>query len=691
MPDLTAERERVANDTLVRAAELHAKGDYAAAAALYAAALSIAPEHPDILQLYGVLCAQVGDPSHAALLMRRSLEIKPDQPVVLANLGALLRTTGQPGEAIVCLQRAVELTPPSAQPALLLECSRALADLRRLSEALASADAALALAPGDAAALRQRGAVLLLMHRFEEAHATFSAVTELEPGNVHAWLDRAVSAHEIGENALAQSHCERALAIAPDLLRARMTALLCELPAVAATIRESADSRAAYTRAMASFARWVAGHPSVDAEAPIGGVATFYLGYRATDNRADLATFGAAWTSCLADWTTAAGIPGPAPRAPGQRRRRVGIVTAYVREHSVYDVITRTFIAACEKAGLEVALFVPSVDFDEETQYVAARVHRFEQGQRSVGSWARLIAQAECDVLVYPEVGMDETVLKLAGMRLAAWQIASWGHPQTTGLPTIDAYVSAAALEPPDAQADYTESLILLPGLGCHLSPGTLLPVGAQASNLHLPSLGLDPGQPVYVCPGTPFKYAPEHDDLLADIAVRVGPCQFAFFEFEQRAELSQRLLERLGRAFTSRGLDWTEYLRLVPHLPKATFRDLCSRATAMLDTIGFSGFNTAVHALEAGALVVASEGRYMRGRLASGTMRYLHLDDLVATDDAAYVNMAVRLALDPAHAMSARQRSAAARSALYRSDDAIAELARWLEGATAAPSGGVA
>jgi hypothetical protein len=42
-------------------------------------------------------------------------------------------------------------------------------------------------------------------------------------------------------------------------------------------------------------------------------------------------------------------------------------------------------------------------------------------------------------------------------------------------------------------------------------------------------------------------------------------------------------------------------------------------QARLYLDTIGFSGFNTAMLAVECGLPVVTREGRFMRGRLASG------------------------------------------------------------------------
>jgi len=71
---------------------------------------------------------------------------------------------------------------------------------------------------------------------------------------------------------------------------------------------------------------------------------------------------------------------------------------------------------------------------------------------------------------------MDSMTLRLAAHRLAPLQVASWGHPITTGLPTIDLYFSGEMLEAPDADTHYRERLVRLPGTGCCTTPIKLTP-----------------------------------------------------------------------------------------------------------------------------------------------------------------------------------------------------------------------
>src|SRR5206468_11240812 len=113
---------------------------------------------------------------------------------------------------------------------------------------------------------------------------------------------------------------------------------------------------------------------------------------------------------------------------------------------------------------------------------------------------APLIRNDALDLLVYPELGMDATAFSLASLRLAPVQCAAWGHPVTTGLPTIDAFFSCAAMEPPDGDAHYSEKLIRLPGIGTRY-PMPLAPDDAERTRFDLPHTA-----PLLFCPQSLFK-----------------------------------------------------------------------------------------------------------------------------------------------------------------------------------------
>src|SRR5207249_4355624 len=105
------------------------------------------------------------------------------------------------------------------------------------------------------------------------------------------------------------------------------------------------------------------------------------------------------------------------------------------------------------------------------------------------------------DLLFYADIGMDAISYFLAYARLAPVQCVTWGHPVTTGIPNVDAFLSADVLEPPGAEAHYSERLVRLGRLPtwyeCPIVPAE--PAGRAA-------LGLPADATLYVCPQSLFK-----------------------------------------------------------------------------------------------------------------------------------------------------------------------------------------
>ena len=670
-------REALYAETIGRAVQLHQSGHRGHARALYEGAMALAPDNPDPPQLLGVLAAEEGDHARAVALFEQSLGLNPRQPATLVNLGNAHTEAGRPELALDYYGRALQLVP--GDPAALVGRSVAYAAMGRLEESLQSADAALASAPASAAALVRRGEALVKLGRLADAVEGFRAATLQEPASQVAWLGLGSSAFEAGDRVLSREAFTRAAGIDPASQPAAVGRLQSALTPVAQSALEYQTAGGEFAAALMQFEHWAATCPLPTGVERTGGPQMFYLAYRDEPVERLLDRFGRGLARQLAHWQASRGLDGRRAR-PAAGRGRVGIVTAHLREHSVYDVITSGMLTALEQAGLDIRLYSLSAETDAETSYAATRARSCLKGPQSVDRWARAIVGDDNDLLFYPEVGMDDLTLKLAALRLAPVQAVAWGHPLTTGLPTMDYFLSGAAFEPADAAQHYSETLVRLPNLGCLLQPGTLISSAAPAQTVHLPSLGINEKVPVFLCPGTPFKYLPATDEVLVDIVARTGDCQIVLFELAQRPELSVQVFERLARAFTARGMDWTRHLRLLPWQPKAAFRSLCQQATAVLDTIGFSGFNTAVHTLQAGAPLVAYAGKRMRGRLASGTLEYLGLGELVADTPAGYVDLAVRLATDAGYAAQVRRRIGGAVGTLYgdrSAIDALAEFAR--------------
>ena len=102
--------------------------------------------------------------------------------------------------------------------------------------------------------------------------------------------------------------------------------------------------------------------------------------------------------------------------------------------------------------------------------------------------------------------------LLLAFARLAPVQCVTWGHPDTTGLLTVDYYISNDHAEPENGQDSYTEKLVRLEGVQSHyprMAKPDVLPTRG--------SLGLSEEETFYLCPQNCIKIHPDMDAPLAE------------------------------------------------------------------------------------------------------------------------------------------------------------------------------
>ncbi len=631
-------------------------GDLSAAQALYWQILAAIPTHFDALHLLGVSKCQQGQQAEGSWFIARALEQRPDDPGAHYNLAMALAEQHRHDDALTHFDRALALRPDHAPS--WFSRGDALQITGQLPDAIASYQRALALQPGLTGALSNLAMALLAAGRAAEALALFQQALErgADPVTVQVNIGRALQ--DLGRTADACNSYAAACAADPDAAQPRWLWAMATLPDVATGTAEVAASRPAFAAALAQLQAWYAADRTGKRDR-LELAWPFFLAYQNRNNRALMETFGSLRANLLGQWWQGQALPAPAQtKSP---RLRVGIVSAHLHSHSVWHAITRGWFAHLDPARFALHGFHLGRKSDAETAFARARAASFTWGERGLAGWVQAIQAVQPDVLIYPGLGMDNLSANLASLRLAPVQLTSWGHPETTGLPTMDGFLSAAAFEPAGAEAAYSERLIRLPGLGVAYVPQPVIPVPPD-----LAALGIDPARPILLCPGAPFKYAPEDDATLAAIAAQCSQAQLIFFHTKTNAPLSARLEQRLIASFAAHGLDFAAHATFIPHQSMPAFHGLMQRADLMLDTPGFSGFNTAMQAIGNGLPVLAYEGPFMRGRLASGVMRQLGLPELVASTPAEYVALAARLVANPEHRQRLRARVTEGAAGLY-------------------------
>lgn len=635
------------------------------------AALALDADMAEAHSSLGVALSDAGRLDEALVECQRAVALKPGLAVAHFNAGNVLREKGFLEEAIAAYRAAIE------RDAQIVEAYNNLGNLLKhqgkAAEAMQCYEQAVALSPAFAEARLNAAKLLRESGRHGDAVAAYRALLEGRPDLAEAHFDLGNALKAMGDKSGALACYRKALEIDPGHAEARWAYAMSQLPLVAADEAEPVRSRAEFAAELEALARWCEGRGAEKTARAVGTQQPFYLAYQEDDHRDLLARYGALCARLMGVWQEAAGLS----RVAGVTRAeiRVGIVSAHIRDHSVWNAIIKGWLQRLDRGRFDVRLFHLGQANDVETALAKTMATHYTYGKSDLVEWSQLILGHQLDVLVYPEIGMDPVTAKLASLRLAPLQAAAWGHPHTSGLPTIDCFLSAEALEPAGAEAHYTERLVRLPGLGCCLEPAKIVPAAVD-----LAALGIREGVPLLICAGVPFKYAPRHDAVLAQIARRLGDCQFVFFTPTGADALMHRLRERLARSFAAAGLELESCAVFVPWQNRAQFYGLLAQADVFLDTIGFSGFNTALQAIEAGLPIAAWEGRFLRGRLASGLLRRMGLHELVADTPQGYADIAVRLAQDAAWWGEMRERMVASRARLYGDAAPVRALEQFFE-----------
>lgn len=182
---------------------------------------------------------------------------------------------------------------------------------------------------------------------------------------------------------------------------------------------------------------------------------------------------------------------------------------------------------------------------------------------------------------------------------------------------------------------------------------------------------------PILLCPGAPFKYLPKNDWIFIEIIKNIGECKLIFFEHQ--SSLTSILKQRISNLFKSHGLNFVDHVIFSAWLKPSEFYELMNRSCVYLDTIGFSGFNTAVQAIDCALPIVTIEGKFMRGRLASGILQRIGMDELVTKSEAEYINLVIRIVKDMNYRNEVVKKITNKRDILYEDMEPILALENFL------------
>lgn len=575
-----------------------------------------------------------GDLLAAAARFRDAIRCIPGLAEAHASLGATLLALGEAKGAAQSLETAVSLKHAQPTAWLALGLARgALGDPR----ARATLRSAISLDPAQAAAHRALGAI--------------ARVSVLDPSDAEAWIAMAAQAIGTGDRLRASRAARRAIVLAPDRLEGHGN--------IGVLLQEQGDLDLAarfYRRGIAIDAR----HPGLwnNLGNALTDIESIVAAYRRAHALAptDLATHSnllfslnylpglgsetlfdeyRQWEERHARPLYTRALPARNDRDP-ERPLRIGYLSADFRAnpiaHNIVGLIERR-----DRARYQAVCYGEVARPDEVTR----RYQAAADGYRStVGldddAVAATIRDDAIDILFCMAGHTAHNRLLVCAQKPAPVQI-SYGDLTTTGLSTMDWWLTDPVIHPEDTRERFTENLLRVPLLVLHEPP-------AEA-----PAVGPLPAAAAGVVTFGSCNNAAKLNDrvfaLWARVLEAVPGSRLLLKYVNWFANDSAR--GRIQGAFARRGIARERIVFDGDRAPRARHLEILNRIDIALDPFPFNGCTTTFEALWMGVPVVTLAGERWLGRMGIGTLAPIGLGGLAARDEEGYVATAVALAKD--------------------------------------------
>lgn len=613
--DLQLNYKKVALDVFYKEAlELHQQKRFTEAERKYKQFLLQENDNFDAWYNLGMLYYTTKQYQKAQDALFKALEIDKSQAVVHYGFGLVLEKMDNIAEAVVAYQEAIALDPTFIEAynnlgnILCREC--------QFKQAESVYRQAIVANPEHLGSYLNLGNALLLQRRLDDATTAYEKALEIEPAHPDVLYNLKI------------------LSVQKRL----------ELPVLYDTKEEIEHYRQNFIRALQDLIQETSLEtPETRKSALIeaGWHVNFFLAYQGLNDLELQSRYGQFIHRVLGanypEWVKSR----PMPPLSENGKIRVGYVSADMRRHTV-GKLSLGWFRNCAQRSFEVYSYYLGDKMDSMSQEFQQYSEVFYHNYLDFETVCKQIISDRLHILVFPAIGMHPQTSQIAGLRLAPVQCTTWGHPVTSGLPTIDYFLSSDLMEPENAQEHYSEKLICLPNIGVSYPK----PVIPELTKSRL-DFQLSNDAVVYLSCQSVYKYLPQHDYIFAEIAQQVPQAQFAFLSHDT-APVTEQFRQRLKRAFAGFGLNSEDYCVILPRQDQLNYWNLNLVSDIFLDTLSWSGGNTTLEAIACNLPIVTCPGEFMRGRHSYGILKMLGVTDTIAQSQSEYIEIAVRLGLDP-------------------------------------------
>jgi len=595
-----------------RAHSLASMGQHAEAVTLYRRLDSAIGKFPWLPLNLGASLVSLGRWDEAAEAFAWATRTQPDNPVAHGNLGAVLGHLKRNKEALPHLCRAVQLAPTDLSTVLNLV--RALHALRHV-EVVSVAESAVLLAPESVEAWRALGDAQLLFGAPEKALASYEKVEAKAPGSLNDSNNLGLALFRTGRHQESTEFFKNAVQTRPQNADAWCELGLAflhggDVPPAVECLRRSVDLDPENEYTHSNF--------------------LLSMCYSPDHSPQTLLSESKAWAARHAP----AGKELPAIKVAEREKLRIGYLSADFHAHPA-GYLYEAMFPFHDRSRFEIFAYSTKDWSDDVTRRIQNSVDRWIIVQEDTETeLAQRIQNDQVDILIDLLGHTPGHRLKAMGRHPAPVQATWLGYFGTTGMSQMDYIISDRVVLPEDDEANYTERPAHMPGCLYVFQPPKL-PIEANA----LPAL--TNGHFTFGCFNNLAKITPEVVALWCEILQAMPESRMILNRWPLDSQASQR---KYAALFAANGVDPSRVEFRATKGRENYFRGYHD-VDLILDTFPFGGGTTTSESLWMGVPVVSVSTDRLPGRMSESILRTVGIPELIPSDKADYVRLALELA----------------------------------------------
>ena len=580
-----------------------------------------------------------------------AVKLRPDYVEGYNNLAIAFQSLDRDDEAIATFKQAVTLRPTFVDA--LNNLALALLRTGKSEESIPYFNRVIELAPDKAATYNNLGNALFSLGRGDEAVDAFNAAIQRRASFPEAFSNLGTTLKLIGKISEAVEALSTALTIDPNFADAHNN--------LGNIYRErglTAEAIAFYRKAVDLRPDFFVAHSNL----------IFSMQYDAGFSKEERFVAALAFGQTLPEATF---TYSEERFSHPKDRLCIGFVSPDLRVHPIAYFLENILSALSVRrpATLETVLYSTSPAED----HVSGRLRALSNSWQAVAGMsdavlARKIHDDGIDILIDMSGHTAQNRLSMFALKPAPVQVSWTGYFATTGVPSMDYFLSDMWLAPPSEDAYFLEKLWRIPSNACFTPPDVTLNVEA------IPVL--TNGYVTFGCFNHRSKISPEVVSVWARILTAV-PSSRLFLKsgvYEDEAVRTEMLNQ-----FILGGVP-ADRLRFEGQSPRDEYLACYNEVDICLDPFPYPGGTTTIEALWMGTPVLTMKGDSYLSRVGECAAQHIGAPEWIASDQDDYIVKAVTFASDIGSlaAFSANLRDRALNSPLFDADS----MARNIESA---------